>query len=351
MNIDTKKINAIPFFFIIGRPRTGTTLIRTLFDAHPNVAIPVESPIILNLYFKYKNEKNWTRKKLLSLYEDIIQQKHFDDWTVDNEKLKTDLLNCDSDILFFDIIKIIYLNYKSFYKKEEILLFGDKNPYYSIHVEKLIKLFPNSKFLYISRDYRDNFYSIKRTDFEASNAALIAYRWKYTAREILKLENKYPDKFYTFRYESFVNEPEKYLKEICNFLNLKYYPEVFDFYKAKSNVFNIYKDPELKRIHENLMNPVNTSRIGLWKTKLSEKDIKISDLVVGRYAKIWDYEKKYKKFNILLYLWVLPILTYGVLIYKVMILSKYFPYKLNKWLHDKMSIFLKIYFKFKKRSK
>lgn len=349
MKFKNNDINTIPFFFIIGRPRTGTTLIRTLFDAHPNVVIPVESPIILNLYFKYKKEKNWTSEKLLNLYQDVIKQKHFDDWTIDKEKLKSDLLECGSKITLFEIFRIIYLNYKSFYKKDNIELIGDKNPYYSIHVKKLIKLFPNSKFLYISRDYRDNFYSLKRVDFEASNSALIAYRWKYTAREILKLKNKYPDKFYNFRYENFVNEPEKYFKEICDFLNLKYYPEVFDFYKKKENVFNIYKDPELIKIHENLMNPVNTGRIGLWKKKLSEREIKISDLVVGRYAELWGYEKRYKKFNIFLYLWILPVLIYGVLIYKLMLLGSYLPYKFNKWMLKKMSIFLKIYLKFFKK--
>ncbi len=38
------KVKSLPFFFIIGRPRSGTTLLRTLFDVHPNVIIPLERP-------------------------------------------------------------------------------------------------------------------------------------------------------------------------------------------------------------------------------------------------------------------------------------------------------------------
>ncbi|HAH58404.1 MAG TPA: hypothetical protein DCL86_09670, partial [Bacteroidales bacterium] len=30
----------LPIFFIIGRPRSGTTLLRMLFEAHPQVIIP-----------------------------------------------------------------------------------------------------------------------------------------------------------------------------------------------------------------------------------------------------------------------------------------------------------------------
>ncbi len=36
------------FFFILGRARSGTTLLRTMLDDHPNVIITLESPIILN---------------------------------------------------------------------------------------------------------------------------------------------------------------------------------------------------------------------------------------------------------------------------------------------------------------
>jgi hypothetical protein len=41
---DKEKINNTPFFFIIGRSRSGTTLLMTMYDAHPNVIIPFESP-------------------------------------------------------------------------------------------------------------------------------------------------------------------------------------------------------------------------------------------------------------------------------------------------------------------
>ncbi|NQU34666.1 MAG: sulfotransferase [Bacteroidetes bacterium] len=48
-----EQLNKIPFFFVVGRPRSGTTLLRTLFDAHPNVSFPPECQFIINLYPKY----------------------------------------------------------------------------------------------------------------------------------------------------------------------------------------------------------------------------------------------------------------------------------------------------------
>ena len=50
---DLEKIRQTPMFFIVGRPRTGSTLLRTLFDAHPNVTIPQEWPMLLALYRRF----------------------------------------------------------------------------------------------------------------------------------------------------------------------------------------------------------------------------------------------------------------------------------------------------------
>ncbi len=60
------KQKGIPIFFVVGRPRSGTTLLRTLFDAHPNVLVPPECQFIINLYPKYGKVTNWSKKNLES---------------------------------------------------------------------------------------------------------------------------------------------------------------------------------------------------------------------------------------------------------------------------------------------
>ena len=67
----------VPFFFILGRPRSGTTLLKTLFDAHPNVKIPPELPIFLPLYQKFKHVKTWDREHILSFVDHVFQPNVF----------------------------------------------------------------------------------------------------------------------------------------------------------------------------------------------------------------------------------------------------------------------------------
>ena len=61
-------ISSIPIFFVVGRPRSGTTLLRMLFDAHPDVTFPPECQFIVNLYPKYKNVNPWKEEDLNPSY-------------------------------------------------------------------------------------------------------------------------------------------------------------------------------------------------------------------------------------------------------------------------------------------
>jgi len=57
-------------FFILGRPRSGTTLLRTLLDAHPQVKVPPEYPVVLQLYKKYGRIRQWDETTLEEFKKD-----------------------------------------------------------------------------------------------------------------------------------------------------------------------------------------------------------------------------------------------------------------------------------------
>ena len=85
--MDTMRPNTVPIFFIMGRPRSGTTLLSTLFDAHPNVKIPPEFPIMLPLYQKFRKVKDWDEKAILSFVAFIFQHNVFIHRTLENLKI------------------------------------------------------------------------------------------------------------------------------------------------------------------------------------------------------------------------------------------------------------------------
>jgi hypothetical protein len=312
---DIKKIAGLPMFFILGRPRSGTTLLRTLFDAHPNAATPIECAFIINMNQKYGHISNWTRENLLSFHEDVQKHIKFDTWNIDLEKLKSDLLLCEGENTFQTVCKVVYMDYISLFPKEEIKWIGDKNPVYATYTPLLLQLFPESKFIHLIRDPRDNIISLKNVDFEGPFTALLAYRWQHSARKLYYIKKKFPEQFYTIRYEDLVREPEKYYREMCNFLSLPYYDHVFNFYKKQDEAMQQFKSDKVMKYHKSLFSPINTSKVDLWKTQLPELDIRIAEFVGGRWTKKYGYERKYKWPGFKAMLYSMPWLVYGSSLY------------------------------------
>ncbi|MDZ7743375.1 MAG: sulfotransferase [Bacteroidota bacterium] len=343
------KAKDIPFFFIIGRPRSGTTLLRLLIEAHPHVIIPPESPVILSLYKKYEGKKVWQKEDLEDLIEDLYRQQYFEAWLIKKEVLRKRLIKLTGEISFLEIIRELYQAYPSMFPKENIQLIGDKNPVYALYIKRIHKLFPDSKFIYISRDYRDNYLSLIRVNFEIPLVPLVVYRWKFAYRQFRKLEKEHPARFYFIRYEDLASNPETVIKKVYDFLGLDFRQEVFDFYKKKEEMQKAYgHSEELMDIHRSLLNPINTGRINTWKKKMSEKQIRMADLVAGKTADECGYERKYKGFDLWLYLRMLPLLTYGKIMYQLMLWGERLPYKARSALLEFLGIFLRVYWSLNK---
>ena len=328
-------IAQIPFFFIIGRPRTGTTLLRSLFDAHPHVQIPWECQFMLNLYPKYGNLERWNHETLEHFYKDLKEQWQFSAWNIDHEKLQAGLFTCEGEYSYTDICRVVYLNNISFYPKETIKLIGDKNHGYTIYTQRLLKLFPNAKFVYILRDYRDTYQSVKNVDFELPVVSVVVYKWKYFYKKALQASRKNPGSFYFIRYEDLVKEPQEQLKKLCEFLELPYVPGVFDFYKMKDKAEEKYPTDILQKHHKSLFNPVNTSRIGLWEKSMSKRQIRIADHVAGNFAEKAGYTRKYTGLNIWISFLALPGVGYARFLYLMTNIIDHMPYRLREKLLSK----------------
>lgn len=330
----------IPIFFIIGRPRTGTTLLQSLFDAHPNVSIPWECQFVLNLFPRYGNITRWTREILAGFYSDLLKQWQFSSWNIDHNRLEAELMACEGAYTYRQICQVVYLNYISFYAKESVSLIGDKNHGYTIYTDRLRKIYPDARFVYILRDYRDNFHSVKRVDFEVPVVSLVVYKWKYFYKKALQASRKYPESFFFIRYEDLVTEPELYFRKLCEFLGIPYNSEVFDFYKMKGKAGEIYPAEVLEKHHKSLFNPINTSRLGLWKKSMSETQVRIADQVAGEFADQAGYQRKYTGFSLWIAVLAFPGVFYARSIYFLTYIIDRFPYRLREKILSKGPLLL-----------
>jgi len=349
---DIQKIAATPIFFILGRPRTGSTLLRTLFDAHHKVLIPQEWPMLLLLRFRFGKVKYWDKPKLEEFYKALFQPMRITYWSITNwpkidlDLLHSNLLECEGEHTLETLLKVVYYHYNSFFDKDEIILIGDKNPAIANHAGLLAELFPTARFIHLVRDYRDNLVSLLEVDFEMPNISLLTYRWKYSYRMIEKAAVRNPERFYTIRYEELVSKPEHYFGRLCEFLGIPEDPGIFSFHTRKQELEATLPPEIIQRYFSSLMQPVDDRKVGVYKRKLTGKQIRIADLVAGKFAEKAGYSREHSSFTPLEYLWVAPAILYTKGLYSIGKLVSLLPYKSMLWLVNKPSVVVGIYTRF-----
>jgi hypothetical protein len=352
-------LSKIPPFFILGRPRSGTTLLTTLFNAHPNIRIAPEFPVMMFLYRKFKNVKVWDEDTIRSFVDHAfyhsknskINERRVNNLRIDKEFIIGELLRYKEVGSIQLFLKSIDYYAFSLYDKGETKWIGDKNPVYSIFANRIQRIFPDAKFICIIRDYRDNFISMRKladreVAVEAPSIPLQVARWKYFTKLFLDCKRRFPDRYYILRYEDLVTDQEKTFRSLCDFLGIVYTPAVFEYHKRKEETKQTYGTSGVwERFHENLLKPINTGSMNTWQDKLTVKEVKLADQIAGKYADKLGYERRYKGF----YLWMLiksaPLLAYNYVLLTLMIFGTYLPFKMSQWWYLKSLILLKTYLK------
>ena len=290
--MDVKELKEIPFFFVVGTARSGTTMLRQIIDSNPNTIFPVESKLIIHLQKMYLNETTWTPEKINRLLDDLYKERNFKQfWNIDRKIIKDKIAEIPLDELTFTLIcKIVYLCFNSLYPKEKISLIGDKNPVFAIFVDLLLKIFPEAKFIHIVRDYRPNSLS-NSLAFQKNDLPFFSAQWKLYNELIEKQKKIFPNNFYTVRYEDLVSKPEKYVKEICAFIGIEYFPSMLDFHLLTSKTYKDKNIEGFERFHTGWQNPINTNKIDAWRQKLTKDQIGIIEYISGGLGEKYGYEK------------------------------------------------------------
>jgi hypothetical protein len=283
---NTNYLNNIPIFFIIGKGRSGTTLLQTLLDAHPNICIPLESRFFIHLYKKYHSKIKWSRNDLTQFYHDLLTEEKISlIWNINLPKLKSAIENSKSDISFAELCKLIYAHYDSFFKKSEIQLIGDKNPVNTLFLDWILSVYPNAKFIHMLRDPRANVASHIKAHPDKSIAFSALKVTKYNERcETFKTKIK--QQTLTLYYEKLVANPKTELDRICKFLNIEFNESMLNHSSVVSQnikeqlTTNVTNDKNIalklkifNLFHKNLEKPINTNSINKWKEEFSHSQV------------------------------------------------------------------------------
>ncbi len=331
--------------FIVGMGRSGTTLLTNMLNLNPNVIACPENEFILFTQHTFKN-KNFENESTVNSFVNLFNyrfSKIISFWKPKQE-LKSTILNL-KDKSYPNVCKQVYLNYP-FAKNspEQITCIIDKNPIYSLYMDDLYKLFPDSKYIILTRDYRDNILSRKKFSDKKSSIYTLAVSWNFFYDSIFKSVRKNKLDHTILRYEDLVDNPTEALNKLCAFLNIEYDQNMLSFQDLSKDIKSYIKQNltgdefnKLTAMHHNLEKKINTDRVDSYKKELTEKEISILDYICDNHAKSFNY----KPINHFKPSWLIKIRT----------LMSYSKTKMYYYLHSisyKIPIGIKLLFAVKK---
>lgn len=297
------------FVFIIGVARTGSKIYKNILNEFSKINIMNEmlflAPRWVRKDFRYYTKKYIGDIKTKSDVTNLIDLMysgtfHGTFWTtelwsvpdvqnsiigLDKEKLKIEILN--SNLSYKNIFKILIEQHSSARDKKRG---GAKFPVDISYVPKLMEWFPNSKFVHIIRDPRAIYSSMVQRDIKKlthpnkiRECLIRIKRLFYLCqqyKQAIKIHKKYNkmDNYYISKFEDIVSKPEKYIKELCNFLKIDFnpdmlYPPIVDSSYGK---FPKYKGFDKKTLSR-------------WKNHISSKSEKLIKLLLRNEMKEMEY--------------------------------------------------------------
>ena len=102
---------------------------------------------------------------------------------------------------------------------------GDKTPYYALHLDKLVAWWPDAKFIHLVRDGRDVALSLfgRKHDFSAYNVYYAAQYWQKYAEVCREQGSRLPaGQYLEIRYEDILNDKAAAMRSICSFIGESY---------------------------------------------------------------------------------------------------------------------------------
>lgn len=270
--------------FIVGSPRSGTTLLRFMLSSHPDLYIPDETGFIPHLIKPERVGDALTRAEVSALLDRIGQLNYL--W----RNLVTDVSAFYQSLPEPNLTNILDALFCRVVADHHASRWGDKTPLYVQHMPLIANIFPRVQFVHVIRDGRDATLSAQqkwgRSQFWYMDNYYLLKNWVANVAIGRRDGALLPKtQYYEVRYEQLVREPENSLGQICDFLGESYQPAMLS---HTSLARQVGPGPDN---HTEVMKPISTASVGRWRTEMSAFEQKMADRIAGSLLSELFYER------------------------------------------------------------
>jgi hypothetical protein len=250
-----------PPIFIVGSPRSGTTLLRNLLNRHPRLAICGETHFNRLIYRRRKvfgdigNLDN--RRRLIKEYmaTDRILRSELKLAGLEDRLLR----DATSYPAFFASLM------EHFAESEGKPRCGEKTPQHALLTEQLSEWYPGAAIIHIVRDPREVVASLQRVPWASNSVYTNTSTWP---------------EYMVVSYQDLVSDPERALTRICAHVREDFSPSML---VAETTAVDEHTGWGRART------AVTPERLGKWQQQLTPRQVALIEWTAGRHLESFGY--------------------------------------------------------------
>jgi len=262
-----KLIHKAKPLFLVGAPRSGTTLLNGILNSHPDILLTNETAVFLQL-----NEM--ISKSYKGVQSGILYGKQ-------EHELWAEYLESRAR----EMIQDYYGKIATKEGRSKLFYWGEKHPHLFLCLDWIQKHFPEAIYIYIVRDPRDSACSISAMN-KVSHRKSLTNIFNFT-RKYENFATQLPEnRLINVRYEDMVGDYSGVTQKILDKLCLPRTPEVDRFIEKYKDV-DSHKIRAFRLIRRNFKD----ISLGRWKKEMNQEDALFADQELGSYLEKYDYER------------------------------------------------------------
>ena len=274
-----------PVPFVVGMNRSGTTLLRMMLDAHPDLTIPPETHFVPDL-IKAAREPDATPESAL---EAMKSAREWGDFGFSDEEM-LGRLRALPEIKPGPAVRTFYAAYTEEQGKPR---WGEKTPTYVQKMKLIQRAIPEARFVHVIRDGRDVALSVLDRTVRDLTAEVVAKRWQ---KKITKARGDSPQlhHYMEIRYEDLILDTEPVLRSVCEFIELPWDDGLLSYHErsaerlqemaralpAEGRAKELSVERRMKT-HEMTTKPPSADRVARWRTQMSPEQRQEFEDVAG----------------------------------------------------------------------
>jgi hypothetical protein len=289
-----------PAPFVVGVARSGTTLLRLMLDAHPELAIPPETHFIPKLAKALEEtpaaSETERRHRAHTL---ITDHRRWPDFGLDADELSERFAAAEP----FDAGAAMRAFYGLYAEQHGKSRWGDKSPSYVRRMRKVQAVLPEARFVHLIRDGRDVALSQLEVHHGADEVTQAAGDWVAGIEKARKASRRL-DGYLELRYEDLVSEPEPLLRRVCELTELDFDPAMLDYHRdAEERMAETIREfdrgagggtaisaEQRGAQHANVSKPPQRERAGRWRREMSPEQVAAFEAEAGALLADLGYE-------------------------------------------------------------